>query len=143
MPSRTLWVAALVASLAVSFACASSAERGLRLAVRVADRTFKTGEAIPLELDVRYVGKDSLPLNFPTSQRYDFQIEKEGEILWRWSDGRTFAQVLGQFPLSPELPHVRYRAVFKGHLPPGRYTARGILPTSPRRFSAVAEITIQ
>jgi hypothetical protein len=132
-----------VTSLLVSSACVSSADRDLRLAVRVADKTFKTGEPISLELDVRYVGKDPLPLNFSTSQRYDFQIEKEGEILWRWSDGRTFAQVLGQFPLSPELPHVRYRAVFKGHLPPGRYTVRGILTTSPRPFSAVAEITIQ
>lgn len=140
--SRSAWIAVLATALLVSSAC-GSADRDLRLAVRIADKTFKTGESIPLELDVRYLGKDPLPLNFSTSQRYDFQIEKEGEILWHWSKGRTFAQVLGQFSLSPELPHVRYRATFEGHLPQGRYTVRGILTTSPRPFSAVAKITIQ
>ncbi|MFQ5962282.1 MAG: BsuPI-related putative proteinase inhibitor, partial [Candidatus Methylomirabilales bacterium] len=127
--------------LLVSPACGLSPERDLNLAVSAGDRTFKTGQPIPLELVVRYGGKDPLTLNFSTSQRYDFQIEKEGEILWRWSDGRMFAQVVGQFSLSSELPQVRYRALFQGRLPPGQYKARGLLTTRPRPLSAATRIT--
>ena len=144
MSFRSASVAALVATLLVFPACASTAERGLSLTLVAGKGTFKTGQPISLELKVHYVGKEPLTLSFSTSQRYDFQIEKEGgEILWRWSDGRMFAQVLGQFTLSPELPHVRYRAVFEGHLPPGRYKVRGILTTSPRPLSAATPIKIR
>lgn len=32
---------------------------------------------------------------FPTGQRYDFEITKDGKFVWRWSDGRAFAQIYG------------------------------------------------
>ena len=143
MSFRHLWIAVLATGLLLSPACGSSPERDLSLAVSAGDRTFKTREPIPLELVVRYGGKDPLTLNFSTSQRYDFQIEREGEILWRWSNGRMFAQILGQFSLSSELPEIRYRAVFQGYLPPGHYKARGVLTTRPRPLSAATHITIQ
>lgn len=144
MRFRSACIASLATVLLVPSACMSSAGRDLSLTVRVANKTFKTGEPIPLELVVRYVGQDPLTLNFSTSQRYDFQIENEaGEVLWRWSDGRMFAQVVGQFDLSPELPGVRYRALFQGRLPPGRYTVRGFLMTRPKPLSALTDITIE
>ena len=143
MSFRYAWIVFLAIGLVVSTACGLSLERDLSLAVSAGDKTFKTRESIPLELVVRYRGKNPLTLNFSTSQRYDFQIEKEGKILWRWSQGRMFAQVVGQFDLSPELPEVRYRALFQGRLPPGQYKARGLLTTQSRPLSAATHITIQ
>lgn len=140
---RHVWIAALATGLLVAPACGLSPEKDLSLAVRAGGRTFKSGQAIPLELVVRYGGKNPLTLNFSTSQRYDFQIESEGKILWRWADGRMFAQVVGQFDLSPGLPEVHYRAHFRGRLPPGHYTARGFLTTRSRTLSAAIPITVQ
>lgn len=143
-PSRSVWAAALLVGLLVFSAFLSSAERGLTLTVLVGKGAFKTGEPIPLELNVRYGGEEPLILSFSTAQRYDFQIGKEGgEILWRWSEGRMFAQVLGRVVLRPDRPEIRYRAMVQGHLPPGRYQVRGLLTTRPRSYSALAEITIQ
>jgi len=54
-----------------------SAEGDLTISVLVGRRIFKSGEPIPLELRVRYGGGKPLILNFSTTQRCDFQIEKE------------------------------------------------------------------
>ncbi|MFQ5911820.1 MAG: BsuPI-related putative proteinase inhibitor [Nitrospinota bacterium] len=143
-PFRSAGVVALAAGLLAVSACSSSAGGDPGLAINVGKGIFQTGKPIPLELTVRHDGKGPLVLTFSTAQRYDFQVEKEGgEVLWRWSEGKMFAQVLGQVVLDPNRPEIRYRAVFQSHLPPGRYRARGILTTRPRPPSAVADITIQ
>ena len=127
------------------FSCLSiPAERDLTVSVLVGKRVFKLGEPIPIEIRVHYSGEKPLILKFSTAQRYDFQIEQEGgEILWRWSEGRMFAQVLGQLVLGPDSQEIHYQAVMQRHLRPGRYRVRGLLTTRSRSFSAVAEITIQ
>jgi hypothetical protein len=42
-----------------------------------------------------------LVLEFATAQRYDFAVLDGARTLWRWSEGRGFAQVLGTETLAP------------------------------------------
>lgn len=144
---KTRWslaVGVLVAALSASVVLSGLAEKYLDLAVHVEKDTFKVDEPIAMELRINYEGSETLTLRFASSQRYDFEIETEsGEVVWRWSEGRMFAQILGQITLSPDRPEVRYHAVFRDHLSPGRYKLRGILTVQPQSRSSEVQITVQ
>lgn len=61
-----------------------------------------TPEAVRLILHVTNAGDRPVELTFPTSQRYDFEVESGGgERIWRWSDGRAFLQVVTEAVLEP------------------------------------------
>lgn len=64
-------------------------------------------------------------IQFPTAQQYDFIIKSDdGRIVWQWSKGKIFAQVLTTLILSPN----EEKVFVKEHsLPPGSYSAQGIV----------------
>jgi len=77
--------------------------------------------------------------NFTSSQRYDFEIYYEGERVWRWSENRSFLDVMGQITLVPGQSLV-YKENFKlakiedGRkvpIPEGDYTLKGRLTAYP------------
>lgn len=48
------------------------------------------------------VAKQEMTLGFNTSQRYDFEVRDSTDVMvWKWSDGRLFLQVLGEEILAP------------------------------------------
>jgi hypothetical protein len=91
----------MVAATVLAVACASppqtvpqshgvSVELGATLNVRV------EGDSVRFELHVTNVTSDAIVLEFPTAQRYDFEVRTEtGRVLWRWSDEMAHAQVVG------------------------------------------------
>ncbi len=82
-------------------------------------------EPIRLSLVVANRGGEAVVLPFPTSQRHDVVIrDGGGAILWRWSDGRSFAQVRGEAVVEPA-ESLRWTVTFDGSLPPGEYLAEG------------------
>lgn len=55
------------------------------------------GDTARLELHVTNETAAAVTLEFPTAQRYDFEIRTgSGELSWRWSDDMMFGQVLGR-----------------------------------------------
>jgi hypothetical protein len=50
---------------------------------------------------IRNGGDESVTLSFPTSQRAEVEVFEDDELAWRWSDGRLFAQALGEEVLAP------------------------------------------
>ncbi len=85
-------------------------------------------EPVRLTLTVTNQGRNSVTLQFPTSQRYDFRVmDSEGTMLWRWSDGRAFAQVSGEEVLESG-GTLTWSGTFEGALDSGTYTALGTLP---------------
>jgi hypothetical protein len=55
-----------------------------------------------LVLHVTNASAHPVTLHFPTAQVYDFEIRTpKGEMLWRWSAGRAFAQVETVRTLAP------------------------------------------
>lgn len=47
-----------------------------------------------LTLRVAWAGPGAWEGQAPTAQLHDFTIERGGALLWRWSEGRVFAQVV-------------------------------------------------
>jgi hypothetical protein len=94
-------------------------------------------------------GPGSVPLTFPSSQRYDLEVRNgRGEVLVRWSEDRAFAMVLGEEEIPPgdRVYSIELRlATGKGApLPPGRYVARAwITCTGPDEYSASAPFEIR
>lgn len=90
-------------------------------------------DSVVLDLHVTNVSEEPVRLEFPTSQRFDFVVEREsGAELWRWSEGRMFAQVLGTETVAPGST-LHYRAAWA---PPsglrGTFEATGVLPAMER-----------
>ncbi|MDP2212027.1 MAG: BsuPI-related putative proteinase inhibitor [Candidatus Aquicultor sp.] len=53
------------------------------------------GENLALTISVTNTAKESRKLSFRSSRRYDFWVvDASGDEVWRWSEGRMFAQVL-------------------------------------------------
>jgi hypothetical protein len=66
------------------------------LNVRVED------DSVRFELHIMNTAAEAIVLEFPTAQRYDFEVRTaEGRVLWRWSDDMMHAQVLGHEELGP------------------------------------------
>lgn len=93
----------LLALVALSAAAlAAPAERGrangpdsaLQVYAQTGSRSYKQGDEVELILKLINPGPEPVVLQFPTSQQVDFIIADHGRPIWRWSEGRIFAQVV-------------------------------------------------
>lgn len=92
------------------------------------------GEPLGLRILLRNPGTDTLRVEFPTAQRFDFRIRPaDGETLWRWGDGRAFAQVLGEESLAPG-DSLRWEATYDDGLQVGRYVVVGWITARDREL---------
>lgn len=82
-----------------------------------------------------------LELTFRDAGQADFAVlTREGEEVWRWSEGRMFAQALQTARLEPG-----ETATFEGTWPdpePGEYTAVATLRVREREISARADFSV-
>ena len=75
---------------------------GLFLLLSVDKPAYKSGDDITLSLMKINLSGETIRLNYNTSQRYDFKLtHPTGRSLWRWSDDRSFTQVLGSVSIHP------------------------------------------
>jgi len=87
---------------------------------------------------------EEITFYFRNAQRYDFTIgDEEGNEVWRWSEGRMFAQMLGEEILGPNNPEVIYATEYKGKLNPGYYKVTGILVPQDRLMSGSIIIEVR
>lgn len=67
----------------------------LTLSLSLNPNPVAVGDNLDLTISVANTGKESRKLSFRSSQRYDFwAVDAKGDEIWRWSEGRMFAQVL-------------------------------------------------
>lgn len=101
------------------------------------------------QLTLRNPGPGSVPLTFPSSQRYDLEVRTEGgQVLVRWSEDKAFAMVLGEEEIPPgdRVYSIELKlATGDGKpLPAGRYIARGwVTCTGPDEYSATAPFEVR
>ena len=80
-------------------------------------------------MTLRVVQDQPLNLTFGTSQLYDLVIRNaNGDAVYRWSDGKAFAQIVQTVPFGPG--EKNFTVVANLGFPPGKYTAEGYLTTS-------------
>jgi hypothetical protein len=61
---------------------------------------------------------------FRSAQRFDVQAEAGGQVVWRWSDGMYFAQVLTTLIIQPHDSRV-FAAEWNQHVRAGGHAAPG------------------
>jgi len=93
---------------------------GLRLELDVALK----GRALVMRMTLENVAPGPIPLAFSTSKTWDAEVrDEEGRVLWRWSAGKLFLQVVRYLELSPG-EAITFRAEWEAPKP-GRYTVVG------------------
>lgn len=112
--------------------------------LRVNQYEFESGEPITLSLTVTNQTQQPIRLQFRDSQRYDFVIENEtGKIVWRWSEGHLFAQMLGEESVGPERPELQYTETCSDNLQPGRYKITGSIADQETFASASVWVVVR
>lgn len=75
---------------------------GLLMILSTEKPSYKPGEIISLSLMKINLSNETIQLNYNSSQRYDFKLSSSsGRTAWRWSDDKSFTQVLGKISISP------------------------------------------
>jgi hypothetical protein len=107
----------------------------LKVEVDLTERGYALLEPLVMVLTVTNVKGEDLTLTFPTAQRYDFIVRKGKQVVWRWSEGMMFAQVIGRETLRAG-EFVSYEITWdqsglEDMKPPlGAYSVQGILKTA-------------
>ena len=117
---------------------------GFGISLKTDKHKYRSGNPIPIRLEVFNHGDDRVTFNFGSSQRYDFWVkDKDGKEVWRWSAGKVFAQVLGQEIVGPGTRRFVYQSRYKGKLSPGTYQIKGMLNDAKRPMSASVSVVVE
>lgn len=128
----------------------------IALTIKTDKAAYAVADPINITLTAKNTTKAPLSVQFNSGQKYDIEIHKgkdrNGELVWKWSQGHMFAQMITSATLSPDKPLV-YTVVFNPNgkqadgksvqLAPGSYTLVGILTTFGRTPRPMASTTIQ
>ncbi|MFQ5579947.1 MAG: BsuPI-related putative proteinase inhibitor [Nitrospiria bacterium] len=120
---------------------------GLQVSLSTDQAAYRPGDQVRFSLTLTNSGETDIILSFRSSQQADFVILREEKEIWRWSDGRMFAQVLTQIKLRPgerrEIQATWDQKGPEGKEPPfGSYEAVGELLPGGGDHRAVASFKI-
>ena len=119
-------------------------KEGFGISVSVNKPVYSSGESISMTLRVFNNTDQVVTFSFRNAQRYDFTIEDDkGNDVWHWSNGRMFAQVLGQVVLGKERSEQLYNETYTGTLKAGEYKVTGNLTAFDRAISASIMIIVR
>lgn len=71
------------------------------LQIRTDKAKVPVGEAVKMTLTLVNEGEQVREYRFGSTQRFDVVVERDGQKVWQWSDGRMFAQVLTALMIAP------------------------------------------
>lgn len=98
------------------------------------------GDGVEFSFAVVNAGDTPIELTFRDACRADFAVYDAGKEVWRYSDGRAFAQTLTDLDLQPG-----EEATFEETWPdpvPGDYTAEATLRVRERDISAQTPFSV-
>lgn len=112
----------------------------LEVTVEAPDRPVGPGERATFVLRVCNPTSEDAVATFSDGQRYDFEVRRGDRLVWRWSDGRVFPQVLGSQRWGPDECRT-WSAEWSGNdgsgnpQGPGTYEVTGVLTSDPPQRS--------
>lgn len=130
----------------VVYGNATSEERNMNYGISMSTDKMKysVGESVKMTLKIFNYTEEEITFYFNTSQRYDFVIEDEkGNEIWRWSNGRMFALVLGEETLGSNNPKIIYTIEYKSELDSGNYKIIGVLVAKDKPMSGSIVIEVK
>ncbi|HID10582.1 MAG TPA: hypothetical protein EYP17_04695, partial [Candidatus Latescibacteria bacterium] len=74
---------------------------GLELALQADRAAYEPGEPVTLTFVITNTGGTALHFTFSSSKRFDILVERDGILIWQWSHGRKFLQVIDELILEP------------------------------------------
>jgi hypothetical protein len=120
-----------------------------RLHTRDTQFSLAQETSVPLRLTVENTGTMPLTVPFASGQMYDFEVRRNGELVWNWAHDKAFTQALQQrqVPAGEEMEFAEswdFRNNDGERVPPGEYTVRGVLTAQAdsARVSDEVRITI-
>lgn len=119
----------------------------IEVSLEVSDNSFGFFRQIEFTLNACNNGRDAVERTFPTGQRYDFEVGRDGERVWRWSDGRVFTQEFGTERWEPGECKT-YSETWDGQdsngssVPGGEYRAFGVLSSDPPLRTGTQEFCV-
>ena len=125
---------------------ATSEERNMNYGISMTTNkmSYTMGEPITMTLKIFNYTEEDIVFHFNNSQRYDFIVEdKEGNEVWRWSEGRMFAQMLGEEILGPTNIEIIYSVKYKDKLNPGYYKVTGYFVAQDRPMSGSIVVEVK
>lgn len=120
----------------------------LQIFVATERPVYHPGQPVRLILTLANPGDAPQFFSFRSSHQYDFMIRQGDQKVWRWSDGRMFAQALTQLILQPHETRT-FRETWdqnglKGEpVSPGSYELVGMLLVVDRTYTATAAFRIE
>ncbi|MEO7804243.1 MAG: BsuPI-related putative proteinase inhibitor [Actinomycetota bacterium] len=122
---------------------------GIEVELETSSESVSPVAPLAMKMKVCNRGTSNIEVTFSSSQRYDFEITNAttGLVVWRWSDGMVFAQVLGKERFEPGcalLGEASWDGADSSGKPaePGKYRAVAILASNPRVRSAPREVCV-
>jgi len=141
-PQRILYSFIILSLL--SPAVAASQSQSVRVSLTSDKARYIPGGSIIVSVRVVNEGSEPVRLNFGTTQRFEILVQdRQGRVVWRWSHGKYFAQVLGKEVLKPSGGELLYRATVEGRFFPGIYQLKIIIPAVGRSLSAATTVNIR
>lgn len=114
----------------------------LLVSLQIDRGSYVTGDRIVMNLAVTAAGRDSVVVEFPTSQRYDFKIVgSDGREVWRWSSGYAFLQVFGREVVGAG--GLNWSESWVAEMPAGRYRVIGSLTLASGLASDTAYLELR
>jgi hypothetical protein len=74
---------------------------GVQLRLTSDRATYPVGAPVALTLAVINAGRAPVTLQFSSGQKYDFEVRRAGQVVWRWAADRMFTQALTSMTLAP------------------------------------------
>jgi hypothetical protein len=104
---------------------------------------YARSDSLTARFGVRKITDEPVALSFFTSQIYDLEIrDANGNVVFLWSRGQTFAQIVSEIEIDDEKDYVITAALIK--LRPGKYVAQAWFTADgpPRAYSASARFQV-
>lgn len=129
----TLAVLAVFVGTAPAAPSASERLGAIEFALALDRPAYPPGTSVRFTLTVTNTGAEPATIQFPTSQLFDALVVQGDRLIWQWSAGRVFLQVLSSLTLAPgesratELVWDQRDAAGR-QVPAGAYTAEARFP---------------
>jgi hypothetical protein len=63
--------------------------------------TYAAGDPVKVTITVTNPGPSPVTLQFSSAQKYDIEVRRGGQVVWRWAADRMFTQALSSLTLGP------------------------------------------
>jgi hypothetical protein len=106
--------------------------RSLRTELSLSEEEVDRAGPVTFSLSLENTTDQPVRVPFATAQKYDFEVLRNNRPVWRWSQGKFFAQSLTSAVIRPR-EEVTYSVTWNlrnsegVRVPPGQYTVRGYL----------------